>query len=77
MKVAVFLSVPRHEASTKFSLRVNKRGGAASLAPAHLAVTSILSDSHSTLTSLHRIPQQHQNAPRQPQPHGHSQLHIS
>jgi hypothetical protein len=96
----VFLSVPRHEASTEFSLRVNKRGGAASLAPAHLAVASILSDSlnlsdsHSTLTSLHlsllcishlfasltslhRIPQQHQNAPRQPQPHGHSQLHIS
>jgi hypothetical protein len=61
--IVVFLSVPRHEASIEFSLRVNKRGGAASLAPALLAVASILSDSlnlsdsHSTLTSLHSIPQ--------------------
>jgi hypothetical protein len=30
------------EASTEFSLCMNKRGGAASLAPAHLAVASIL-----------------------------------
>jgi hypothetical protein len=40
MRIDVFLSEPRHEASVEFSLRANKRGGAAPLAPAHLAVVS-------------------------------------